>query len=160
MLRLATPDDIGFIRSLTTRADNAPFIGDTDAVTLQGWITSPAVRVLIWEVEGASGFAVFRQVGSPPGVVELFRIALDPPGKGKGATFFAALLDFAFRDLGAARLWFDASGENPRAMKIYERAGCRREGVQRAHWWRPTLGRAVDLHLFGMLREEWQARQA
>jgi RimJ/RimL family protein N-acetyltransferase len=44
-------------------------------------------------------------------------------------------------------------------MKIYERAGCLREGIQRAHWWRPALGRAVDLHLFGMLRAEWLARR-
>ena len=55
----------------------------------------------------------------------------------------------------ARRLWLDASGENPRAMKVYDRAGMQREGIQRAHWWRPCLGRAVDLHLFGMSREEW-----
>ncbi len=157
-LRPATADDIPFIRSLTTRPDYAPFIGDADAAQLQAWIDSPAARVVIWEPGDKRGFAVFREIGDPSGRVELFRIALDRAGGGRGDAFFAALLDHAFARLNAARMWFDASGENPRAMKVYERAGCRREGIQRAHWFRPCLGRAVDLHLFGILRSEWAAR--
>ena len=158
-LRPATLADIPFIRSLTGRADYAPFIGDSDAATLQGWIESATARVVIWEASGTTGFAVFRDIGTPSGVVELFRIALDVAGGGQGDAFFAALLDHAFLDLGAGRVWFDASGENPRAMKVYERAGCMREGVQRSQWWRPCLGRSVDLHLFGIMRHEWQARR-
>ena len=159
-LRPATAGDIAFIRSLTTRVDYAPFIGDADEAQLREWMASPAARVVIWTDGEATGFAVFREIGEPSGRVELFRIALDRTGGGRGDAFFGALLDFAFAELGAARVWFDASGENPRAMKVYERAGCLREGIQRQHWWRPALGRAVDLHLFGMLRSDWQARRA
>lgn len=155
MLRMATTADIPFIRSLTIRPDYAPFIGDADAAQLQAWIDNPADRVLIWEGPGATGFAVFHSADQP--VVELFRIALDRAGGGQGDAFFRALVDFAFRDLGAARLWLDASAENPRAVKIYSRAGFRQEGRLRAHWFRPTLGRAVDLILMGMLRAEWEA---
>jgi RimJ/RimL family protein N-acetyltransferase len=156
-LRPAGLADIAFIRSLTTRPDYAPFIGDSDVATLQGWIESPTARVVIWEDGEAKGFAVFREIDHPGASIELFRIALESAGTGRGDAFFNVLLDHAFRDLGAARVWFDASGENPRAMKVYERAGCLREGVQRAHWWRPVLGRAVDLHLFGIMRAEWLA---
>lgn len=156
-LRPATAADFGFIRSLTTRADYAPFIGDDDEAVLHGHLANPAARIVIWEGDGAKGFAIFREIGEPSGRVELFRIALDQAGGGRGDAFFNALLDHAFGDLGAKRMWFDASGENLRAMKIYERAGCQREGILRAHWWRPVLGRAVDLHLFGMLRAEWQS---
>lgn len=159
MLRPATAADIAFIRSLTTRADYAPFIGDTDAATLHGWLDRPEVRIVIWEADGAKGFAIYREIGDPSGRVELFRIALDRAGGGRGDAFFNALLDHAFAVLDADRMWFDASGENLRAMTIYDRAGCRREGIQRAHWWRPALGRAVDLHLFGILRAEWLARR-
>jgi RimJ/RimL family protein N-acetyltransferase len=159
MLRLATTEDIPFIRGLTTRADYSPFIGDSDDATLQGWITSQTERVVIWTDGEATGFAVYRELGKPGAIVELFRIALDQAGGGRGDAFFAALLDHAFTDLGANRVWFDASGENPRAMTVYTRAGCTREGVQRGQWWRPALGRAVDLHLFGILREEWLARR-
>ena len=161
ILRPAVADDIAFIRSLTTRPDYAPFIGDTDEAALQALIDSHAAAVLIAETEGApQGFAIFREIGNPSGGVELFRIALATAGGGRGDAFFKALLDHAFVDLSASRMWFDASGENPRAMKIYTRAGCTREGIQRQHWFRPCLGRAVDLHLFGILRAEWDALRA
>lgn len=156
-LRPATPADIPFIRALTARADYAPFIGDSPETDLQAWMNSPEARVLIWQRGATRGFAIFREIGDPSGAVELFRIALDRPGGGMGDAFFAALLDFAFLSLGAARVWLDASGENPRAIKVYLRAGCRAEGVMRQQWFRPALGRAVDLHLFGILRDEWQA---
>ena len=157
MLRPATAEDIPFIRSLTTRADYAPFIGDSDEAALQGWIDSREAAVLIWDADGTRGFGIFRGIGAPGGVVELFRIALDRAGGGEGDRFFRALVDHAFRDLHAARLWLDASAENPRALKIYSRAGFRQEGCQRAHWYRPALGRAVDLILMGLLRAEWES---
>ena len=50
-------------------------------------------------------------------------------------------------------------GENPRAIRVYARAGFRQEGVLRAHWFRPCLGRSVDLHLMGLMRGEWLAAQ-
>jgi RimJ/RimL family protein N-acetyltransferase len=156
-LRPVTSADFAFIRGLTTRPDFTPFIGDADEAQLQAWVDGTDSRVMIWQDNGATGFAVFRGLDDPSGGIELFRLALDTVGGGRGAAFFADLRDFAFRDLGAARLWLDASGENPRAMTIYERRGMRREGVLRRHWWRPSLGRAVDLHLFGLLRDEWQA---
>lgn len=158
-LRPAAPADFAFIRSLTTRADYAPFIGDSEEAQLAEWAASPAARVLIWQDGPAKGFAIFREIGDPSGRVELFRLALDRAGGGRGDAFFAALLRFAFLDLNAARVWLDASGENPRAIRIYTRAGFRQEGVLRAHWYRPSLGRAVDLHLMGLLRDEWLAAQ-
>jgi RimJ/RimL family protein N-acetyltransferase len=159
-LRPATAADFGFIRSLTGRPDYAPFITDEDETGLAVHLGDTTTRLLIWESDGyAAGFALYCGLGQPSGSVELRRIALDQAGSGHGSAFFDALLDFAFTNLGADRIWFDASGENPRAMKVYERAGCVREGIQRAHWWRPALGRAVDLHLFGMLRAEWLARR-
>lgn len=159
-LRPASAADFAFIRSLTTRADYAPFIGDDDDAALLAHLRSLSTRIVIWEGDGSKGFAIFREIGEPSGRVELFRIALDQAGGGRGDAFFNALLDYAFCELAAQRVWLDASGENLRAMKIYERAGCVREGIQRAHWWRPALGRSVDLHLFGMLRGEWLARRA
>jgi RimJ/RimL family protein N-acetyltransferase len=71
--------------------------------------------------------------------------------------FVTALTDHAFETLDAARVWLDASGENARAARVYNKAGYRLEGVQRGHWWRPALGRPVDLLLYGLMRAEWQA---
>ncbi len=95
-LRAATAADIPFIRGLTTRADYAPFIGDADEAQLLAWMESPAARVVIWTDGTATGFAVYREIGDPSGRVELFRIALDRAGGGRGDAFFGALLDHAF----------------------------------------------------------------
>ena len=160
VLRAATAADIGFIRGLTTRADYAPFIGDSPEADLLGWIDSPAAAVLVAVEDGQpAGFAIFREIGDASGRVELFRIALAQAGGGRGDAFFGALLDYGFEVLAAQRIWLDASGENPRAIKIYTRAGCVVEGIQRSHWFRPCLGRAVDLHLMAMMRDEWRARR-
>lgn len=158
MLRPATGADFGFVRSLAGRPENAPFITDEDEAALAAYLEDPAARLLIWEMDGRpAGFALFCTVGDPSGGVELRRLALDTAGGGQGQRFLRTLLDHGFGTLGAARVWLDASGENPRAMRTYERAGFTLEGRLRQHWYRPALGRAVDLILYGMLRAEWEA---
>ena len=159
-LRAATADDLGFIRSLTTNPANMPFMGDDDEAQLALDMAHPARRLLIWQGNsGPEGFALFREISDPSGRVELFRLALAMSGAGRGAIFVDALIDYAFLELAAKRLWLDASSENPRALKVYERAGFTEEGRLRAHWYRPILGRCVDLIFYGMLRGEWRARR-
>lgn len=158
MLRAATAADFAFIRSLAGRPENAPFITDEDEAALARYLQDASARLLIWETGGeAAGYALFCTVGDPSGGVELRRLALDATGSGQGQAFLRALLDHAFGTLGAARVWLDASSENPRAMRTYERAGFTLEGRLRQHWYRPALGRVVDLMLYGMLREEWES---
>lgn len=155
-LRPATPADFAFIRSLAQRPDYTPFISDEDEAALAAYAADPSVRLLVAEdAVGSTGFALFCEVGDPSGRVELRRLALGQAGQGKGAAFIAALVDYAFLDLGAQKLWLDASGENLRAQKVYTRAGFTEEGRLRAHWHRPALGRNVDLVIYGMLRSEW-----
>ena len=156
-LRPATPADFAFIRALAQRPDYAPFITDEDETALAGYLADPSSRLCIWQENGQpAGFALYCEIGHPAGRVELRRLALAETGGGRGLGFVRALTDHAFSNLNADRVWLDASGENPRACRVYQQAGYRQEGVQRAHWWRPALGRAVDLHLFGLLRAEWQ----
>ncbi len=158
MLRSATAADFPFVRALAGRPENAPFITDEDEAALARYLGDPSTRLLIWEAAGKpAGYALFCTLGDPSGGVELRRLALDVTGGGQGQIFIRALLDHAFGTLGAARIWLDASGENPRAMQTYARAGFSLEGRLRQHWYRPALGRVVDLMLYGMLRAEWEA---
>lgn len=152
-LRAATAADFGFIRGLTGDAAYAPYVGDTDEAGLADWLADPAVRVMIWGER--AGFAVFRGLGQASGAVELFRLALARVDGGGGAAFVRALTDHAFDVLGAERVWLDASGENGRAHRVYVATGYQVEGRLRAHWYRPVLGRTVDLVMYGMLRDEW-----
>lgn len=158
MLRPATAADFPFVRALAGRPENAPFITDEDEAALARYLEDPTTRLLIWEVSGKpAGYALFCTLGDPSGGVELRRLALDVTGGGQGQRFIRALLDHAFGPLAAARVWLDASGENPRAMQTYSRAGFTLEGRLRQHWYRPALGRVVDLMLYGMLRAEWES---
>lgn len=157
-LRLATPDDFPFIRSLAQRPEYAPFITDEDESGLGRYLSDPFARLLIWEdTAGPAGYALYCEIGDLSGRVELRRLALARAGKGEGAAFVRVLVDYAFADLNAAKLWLDASGENLRAQKVYDRAGFRLEGRLVQHWYRPVLGRTVDVMLYGMLRAEWAA---
>lgn len=158
MLRPATAADFGFIRDLARRPDYALYITDEDDVALAGYLADPAARLLIWEVDGhPAGFALFCEIGDPAGRVELRRLALAAPGAGQGQVFLRVLVDYGFGTLGAARIWLDASSENLRAQKVYERAGFMLEGRLRQHWYRPSVGRVVDLMLYGMLRADWES---
>ena len=158
MLRAATAADFPFIRGIAGRPENALFITDEDEAALATYLADPATRLLIWDRQGQpAGYALFCTVGEPSGAVELRRLALAKSGGGQGQVFVRALLDHGFGTLAARRLWLDASAENPRAMQTYARAGFTLEGRLRQHWYRPALGRVVDLMLYGMLREEWES---
>lgn len=158
-LRPALAADFGFIRSVAGRAEYAPFITDEDEAALSAYLTNPAARLLIWQDDhGPRGFALYAVPQDGAAVVELRRLALDQAGLGEGAGFLRAMIGYAFQDLAAQRLWLDASGENARAQAAYLRAGFVLEGRLRQHWYRPALGRVVDLLIYGMMRNEWQAR--
>jgi RimJ/RimL family protein N-acetyltransferase len=154
-LREATPADFALIRSLAQRPEYVDFLTDEDDAALAGYLAQPDSRLLIWQDAQPLGFALYCGIGTPSGRVELRRLALVEAGRGAGAAFLRALIDFAFQELQASGLWLDASGENLRAQRAYTRAGFTLEGRQRAHWYRPSLGRAVDLMLYGLQREEW-----
>ncbi len=161
ILRQATPTDFSFIRGVTANPDNAPFITDEDETGLAYYLNNPEHRLLIWQdAQGPAGLALFCEIGEPSGRIELRRLALARPSQGEGPAFLLALIDYAFVDLHAQRLWLDASSENHRAQKAYLKAGFVFEGRQRAHWYRPALGRPVDLMLYGLLRDEWLTLKA
>lgn len=157
-LRNATAADFPFIRRLAADPANAPYITDEDEAALQAYLDSPDAALLIWQdATGAQGYALFCGLTDMAASVELRRLALDQPGGGRGRAFVGALVDHAFGTWPLQRLWLDASGENLRAQHLYQSLGFQLEGRLRRHWWRPALGRAVDMLHYGMLRDEWPA---
>ena len=152
MLRAALAEDLGFIRSLVQRPENAPFVTDEDEAALALYLGDPSAHLLIWG--DRRGFALFCGVGMPGDVVELRRLCLDQPGQGEGAVFVRSLINLAFDGYEASRLWLDCSGENLRAQRVYAREGFTLEGRLRAHDHKPMLGRQVDRLLYGMMRDE------
>ena len=156
-LRPGAIEDLGFVRALVRRPENAGFLTDEDETALARYLADPTTRLLIWGTDAPRGFAIFCDLDSRAGSVCLMRLCLDAPGQGEGAAFIRALIDYGFETLQARRLWLDTAGENLRAQKAYARAGFTLEGRLRQHEFVPRIGRVIDSLIYGMLRSEWQA---
>lgn len=66
----------------------------------------------------------------------------------------AAVIDAAFGSMGAHKIVAETIDAD-RSVRLMQRLGMRAEGVQRSHT-RGTDGEWVDLHLYGLLREDWK----
>lgn len=74
-------------------------------------------------------------------------------GKGYGLEALLLMLDFAFNELNLYRVQLNVISYNERAIRLYEKAGFRREGVFRELLQRDN--QRFDLYLYGLLRSEW-----
>jgi RimJ/RimL family protein N-acetyltransferase len=74
-------------------------------------------------------------------------------GKGYGTDAMKLALRFAFVELGLHRVSLDVFDYNSRGVKSYEKAGFRREGVEREMLLRD--GKRYDVIFMGVLRDEW-----
>lgn len=79
-------------------------------------------------------------------------------GKGYGTDAMRLTLHYAFDELNLHRVTLTVWGVNERAIRSYEKAGFRREGVQRETMLRE--GRRVDTVLMGVLGAEWKVLRA
>ena len=79
-------------------------------------------------------------------------------GKGYGTDAMHLLLAYAFTELNLFRVTLGVFAYNPRAIRSYEKAGFKPEGVMRGEVFRE--GRRDDGIYMGILRDEWLATQA
>jgi len=74
--------------------------------------------------------------------------------KGYGAEAIRLMLEYGFERLGLHRIYLRVYANNPRAIRCYEKAGFRQEGVLReSHF---SEGRYWDTIIMGLLEEEWR----
>ena len=78
--------------------------------------------------------------------------------RGLGSDAVATLVDGAFRARPLVRIDLTVLTDNERAIRAYERAGFKREGVMRSYTYQN--GEYRDLVLMSVLHEEWSARRA
>lgn len=90
-----------------------------------------------------------------------FRIALLSPldaGKGYGTQATRLMVAFGFERLALHRIELEVFAFNPRAIRVYEKAGFVREGVRRdALWWN---GEFHDAVIMAILRPEYERRRS
>lgn len=75
-------------------------------------------------------------------------------GRGYGTDAMRLTLRYAFDELNLHRVTLTVWDVNERAIRSYEKAGFKREGLQRETMLRE--GRRVDTVVMGVLREEWK----
>ena len=74
-------------------------------------------------------------------------------GRGFGSEACVLALRYAFGELGMHRVFLRAFADNEQALRSYEKAGFRREGLLRGHVLRD--GVYCDLAILGILKEEF-----
>jgi RimJ/RimL family protein N-acetyltransferase len=74
-------------------------------------------------------------------------------GRGYGTEMVSLLLGFAFKEVNLHRVSLTVFEYNPRAVRVYEKAGFRHEGRCRQVLHRE--GRRWDMLFMGILREDW-----
>lgn len=119
-------------------------------------------RVWFAIVEKASGKTVgeagLLRMYYPWRTTDLTIIIGDPEarGRGLGSEAIHLLLDYAFGYLGFHRVSIGVVGWNDKALRFYERAGFRREGVRRdGYYWNHAFH---DFVMMSILEDEWRAR--
>ncbi len=167
-LRYATPDDarslfeLGSDREVTRFFSWGPYVRIEEPVA---YIVGLADRR---ERGEQLDFLIVHPIDGPIGVVGLAELShrdrravvgtwLGRPWWGSGANFEAKALvaHLAFARLGLERLGAYADVENGRSQTALERIGFVREGLLR-RWHRHGTA-AHDVHVYGLLREEWEA---
>jgi RimJ/RimL family protein N-acetyltransferase len=78
--------------------------------------------------------------------------------RGLGTEATDLMLELAFQRLNLNRVELDVYDTNPRAIRVYERAGFRTEGLARQA--RFQNGQYVDIRRMAVLAEEWRAKRS
>jgi RimJ/RimL family protein N-acetyltransferase len=77
--------------------------------------------------------------------------------KGVSKSLSAWAIPFAFEQLGMQKIKTEVRGPNASSIALCEYLGFNREGLLRREYPGAKPGERLDVHVFGLLREDWQA---
>ncbi len=84
-------------------------------------------------------------------------LGVDYWGKGYATEAGREMIRYGFEELGMHRIFASHFRHNPASGRILRKLGMRHEGCQREHLLK--WGEFVDSELYGLLRQEWEARE-
>ena len=157
-LRPTGAPDLEFVMALEADPDASPFVTVWSREQHDHAITDPdQAHLVVRDGDEAVGFVLLAGLESPHRNVELRRIVVATRGRGLGREVLALVLDHAFGELGAHRVWLDVKPHNERALGAYRAVGFVHEGVLRDALL--TEGEWESLAIMSVLEHEWSERR-
>ena len=86
-----------------------------------------------------------------------YSLAKEHWGSGLVVEAARAVVDWAFRERGLAKVYAYADARNAQSLRVMEKLGMTREGVLRSH--RVLREERIDEVYYGLLREEWERNE-
>jgi len=153
-LRATEPTDLDYVLAAEGDPQARQWVTPWPRERHAAVLTDPDYRHLVLERDGRLvGWSLLAGVTDTNRCVELKRIIVSARGEGVGTRAMRLLVDLAFDELGAHRLWLDVKHDNHRARDLYRRLGFVEEGVMRDAF-RTESGEYADLVLMSMLETE------
>ena len=132
-LRSAGPDDWSYIDKTQKKPTVKAFLSPFDKDEYLHSIKDPYQQILIAmsPQEERVGYAQICGIGSKQRAVEIRKIGISQPKQGYGSAVLSLLIENAFRQLNAHRLWLDVFPDNSLARALYKNLGFVEEGTLR-----------------------------
>jgi RimJ/RimL family protein N-acetyltransferase len=158
-LQLTTPDDLDFVMAAETAANAGEFVRlwsrDRHFQSLnhadeRHWL------VLDADTQERVGYVILLGVQDPDQCLLIKRIVITKAGKGYGRSTLEQVLQKAFLEFNAHRVWLDVMENNQRARSLYRSLGFVAEGRLRESV--KTRTGFESMWLMSMVRSEFVAK--
>ncbi len=165
LLRPFAPDDVNDIFSYASDPDWSRFLHVPIPYTredaqdfVEGNTNSNWERNAMFAIEfkGVVVGGIDLRIDSPNARAMVgYSIARPHWNKGLMTEAVQAVIDWAFKQFGLAKIYSFADVENVGSWRVMEKVGMTREGTLRSHG--VLRGVRQDYHYYGILRREWNA---
>ena len=123
-LHHTTLNDLPFLCEIEQRFAKLGFVHSDDICTHQRQMNDPDYAYYTVEQgENFAGYVILRGLTSINRSLELKRIVIAEPGHGLGSDVLRMIIDKAFGQFHADRLWLDVYEDNQRARQVYRSLG-------------------------------------
>ena len=153
-LRDTASADLDFVLSAEADPGASPYLTVNSREQHEAMIADADQRhLIVTEGPDRLGYLVLRGLEDPHRNVEIRRIVIVDRGRGAGREALRLVVDRAFREHGAHRVWLDVLPHNERALRAYQAVGFVHEGVHREAF----LGARghESLAIMSILEHEW-----
>ena len=155
-VRAAGENDIAFIVEAETSPENIDSVGSWAPEVHRANLSDGKFGyfVAVDEDDLPIGFAILNDLNDADKAVQLQRIVMNARGHGLGRAFLHHIIDAAFNDHQAKRLWLAVFSDSNKAIRANRRLGLIEESVRKE----PIVhnGQTHSVSIMAILEDEWR----